>query len=125
MNKLLICFQILLICYLIGFSEASANEVRRKRWFGPGLGWGGLGFGGIGPGSALNFGVAQSAGGIQGRRKRLAVLGGFPGLGFGGLGAGSAFNFGTAQSAGGIQGRRRRRFAANFGTAQSAGGIQG
>ncbi|CAF1034750.1 unnamed protein product [Brachionus calyciflorus] len=115
MNKWLICFQIILICLFIGCSDARMTN------FGP-----------VakpafptGAGTAINFGTAQSAGGIQGRRKRWFGPGfGWGGWGFGGVGPGSALNFGVAQSAGGIQGKRKR-FAFNFGTAQSAGGIQG
>ncbi|CAF1034770.1 unnamed protein product [Brachionus calyciflorus] len=84
MNKLLLCLQAFIFCLLVSKSFGvliadsgenldgvllSAPLVKR---------------------SAFNFGVAQSAGGIQGRKRRF-----FPG---------SAFNFGVAQSAGGIQG---------------------
>ncbi|CAF0795109.1 unnamed protein product [Brachionus calyciflorus] len=91
----------------------------------------------------LNFGTAQSAGGIQGKRfvnynwrndvddfdddydkrqKRTALNFGTAQSAGGIQGKRAALNFGTAQSAGGIQGKRA---ALNFGTAQSAGGVMG
>ena len=104
MNKFF-CFQIFVICFLIGCSYAVIGVGTPAHPIS-------------GPGNPNIFGNFQLRPNI-GRRKRLLVPFGW------GVGPGSALNFGVAQSAGGIQGRRRKRFAANFGTAQSAGGIQG
>ena len=109
MNKILLCLQALILCLLVCQSSCiplakSGENVDGTLVAEPMV-----------KRAAFNFGTAQSAGGIQGRKRRF-----FPG---------TALNLGTAQSAGGIQGKKKRQLytgsSFNFGTVLGSGGTQG